>query len=49
VALDVVVSFIVVLNGDATILTPTVADELVAEVGRDNAQQYARLMRHMSK
>jgi hypothetical protein len=39
----------VALNGDATILTPTVAYELIAEVGHDNAQQYARLMRHMSR
>jgi hypothetical protein len=47
--LDVAAPFTVALNGDVTILTPVVADELVAEVGRRNAQQYARLMRHVSR
>jgi hypothetical protein len=47
--LDVAAPFTVALNGDVTILTPVVADELVAEVGRRNAQQYARLMRHASR
>jgi hypothetical protein len=41
-ALDVAASFTVALNGDATILASAAADELVAEVGRRNAQQYAR-------
>jgi hypothetical protein len=45
-ALDVVAPFTVVLNGDATILTPTVTDELVTEFGHHNTQQYACLMRH---
>jgi hypothetical protein len=37
-ALDVAAPLTVVLNGDTTILTPAAADELIAEVGRRNAQ-----------
>jgi hypothetical protein len=37
-ALDVAAPFTVALNGDATILTPAVADELIAEVYRRNAR-----------
>jgi hypothetical protein len=37
-ALDVAVPFMVVLNGDATILAPTMADELIMEVARRNAR-----------
>jgi hypothetical protein len=48
-ALDVVAPFTVSLNGDATILSPTAADELVAKVDRRNACQYACLMRHTSR
>jgi hypothetical protein len=40
--------FTVVLNGDATILAPVVADDLV-EVDRHNAWQYVRLIRHASR
>jgi hypothetical protein len=49
VALDVAGSFMVVLNGDATILAPAAVDELIAEVGCRNARQYACLMRHTSR
>jgi hypothetical protein len=48
-ALDVAAPFTVVLNGDATILTSVVVDELIAEVVHHNAQQYARLVRHTSR
>jgi hypothetical protein len=37
-ALDVAAPFTVALNGDATILTPVAADELVAKVGHRNAR-----------
>jgi hypothetical protein len=48
-ALDVATPFKVALNGDATILAPAAADELVAEACRRNARQYERLMRHASR
>jgi hypothetical protein len=41
--------FMVALNGDATILAPAAVDELIAEVGRHNARQYACLLRHVSR
>jgi hypothetical protein len=47
-ALDVAAPFTVALNGDAIIVAPTAVDELIVEVDRHNARQYARLMRHMS-
>jgi hypothetical protein len=47
-ALDVAMPFTVVLNGDATILAPVVADDLV-EIDRHNAWQYVRLIRHASR
>jgi hypothetical protein len=43
------VPFTVALNGDATILAPAAVDELIVEVDRRNARQYARLMRHVSR
>jgi hypothetical protein len=39
----------VVLDGDATILYPTMAYELITEVSRRDAWQHARLMRHMHR
>jgi hypothetical protein len=48
VALDVAAPFTVALNGDVTILAPTMADELIVEVGCRNAQQYMCLMSHTS-
>jgi hypothetical protein len=44
--LDVAASLTVVLDGDATILSPATTDELIAEVGRHDAWQHTRLMRH---
>jgi hypothetical protein len=49
VALDVAAPFTVAPNGDATIVAPTMADELIAEVGCHNGRQYAHLMRHASR
>jgi hypothetical protein len=49
VVLDVATPFMVALNGDATILPPAMADELIMEVGRRNAWQYACLMRRASR
>jgi hypothetical protein len=43
VALDVVAPFRVTLNGNATMLPLTTADELVVEVGRCDARQHERL------
>jgi hypothetical protein len=37
-ALNVAAPFTVALNGDATILAPVAADELVAKVGHRNAR-----------
>jgi hypothetical protein len=39
----------VVLDGDATILPPATADELVTEVGRCDARRYVWLMRHVRR
>jgi hypothetical protein len=35
-----------VLDGDAAILPPAMADELIAEVGHCDARWHTRLMRH---
>jgi hypothetical protein len=48
-ALDVAAPFTVALNGDATILAPAVADELIMEVSHHNAWRYACMMRNASK
>jgi hypothetical protein len=44
-ALDVVAPLTVVLDGDVTILSHVMADELVVEVGHRDAWQHAHLMR----
>jgi hypothetical protein len=45
-ALDVAAPLTVAFDGDATILSPAMVDELITEVGRRDAWQHARLMRH---
>jgi hypothetical protein len=40
--LDVAAPLMVVLDGDATLLSPGTADELITEVGRRDAWQHAR-------
>jgi hypothetical protein len=42
-ALGVVAPFMVALDGDVTILPSTMADELITEVNRCDAQWHARL------
>jgi hypothetical protein len=46
ISLKVVVPFTVALDGDATILSPAMVNELIAEVNHDDAWEHVRLMRH---
>jgi hypothetical protein len=46
ISLKVTTPFTMALDGDATILSPVMADELITEVGHRDAWQHARLMRH---